>query len=291
MSLKITSLAALALALACGGSNPNETAQNPQPTKATGAELGAAPEASDARLAWAMNGPQRTPQEKARDAFRHPKETLDFFGVKKDSHVVELWPGGGWYTEILAPFLRDSGKLTVTNFDPAKAQGEQKQFAESFDKKLAASPDVYGKVEVRRIAPPNDIVLGSDGSADVVLTFRNLHGWINNGYAKQVFEAAYKVLKPGGTFGIVEHRADPGADAKTSAQTGYIPEQAVIDLAQSVGFKLAGKSEINANPKDDHKHENGVWALPPTLRNGDKDRAKYEAIGESDRMTLKFTKP
>ena len=290
MSLKIACIAALALGLACGGSKANQTAQNPPP-QSTSAELGPAPEGSDARLAWALAGPQRTDKEKARDAFRHPKETLAFFGVTPSSHVVELWPGGGWYTEILAPYLRDSGKLTVTNFDPAKAQGEQKDFAETFDKKIASSPSVYGKVEVRRIAPPSDLVLGPDGSANVVLTFRNLHGWINNGYAKQVFEAAYKVLEPGGVFGIVEHRADAGVDAKTSAQTGYIPEQAVIDLAQSVGFKLAAKSEVNANAKDDHKHEGGVWALPPSLRNGDKDRAKYEAIGESDRMTLKFTKP
>ena len=288
MSLK--PIALVALLAACGGSSP--AAQNPTTTtNAAAPELGPAPADDAARLAWAMNGPQRTAAEKARDAARHPKETLAFFGVTDKSHVVELWPGGGWYTEILAPYLRDDGKLTVTNFDPAKAKGEQKDFAESFDKKLSGAPSIYGKVEVRRIAPPDDLSLGPDGSADVVLTFRNLHGWINNGYEKKVFEAAFKVLKPGGVFGFVEHRANPGLDPKESAKTGYIPEQSVIDLGQSVGFKLAGKSEINANPKDDHNHEGGVWALPPTFRNGDKDRAKYAAIGESDRMTLKFVKP
>ena len=290
MSLKIA-LAALAL-VACGGAAaPAPATSTPPPPKTSAAELGPAPAESDARLAWALAGPQRSDANKARDAWRHPKETLAFFGVTKDSHVVELWPGNGWYTEILAPFLRDSGELTVTNFDPAKAQGEQKEFTASYDKKLASSPRIYGKVAVRRIHPPDDIVLGPDGSADVVLTFRNLHGWINNGYEKKVFEAAFKVLKSGGAFGVVEHRANAGVDPKTSAKTGYIPEQSVIDLAKSVGFELAAKSEVNANPKDTHDHEGGVWALPPTLRNGDKDRAKYTAIGESDRMTLKFVKP
>ncbi|HEY1957331.1 MAG TPA: hypothetical protein VGH28_17045 [Polyangiaceae bacterium] len=286
MSLK--PIVFFALVAACGGA---PAAQNPNTTHTTQAELGPAPGDDAARLSWAIDGPQRSAADKARDAARHPKETLAFFGVTDKSHVIELWPGGGWYTEILAPYLRDDGKLTVTNFDPAKAQGEQKEFAESFDKKLSSAPSVYGKVEVRRIAPPEDLSLGPDGSADVVLTFRNLHGWINNGYEKKVFEAAFKALKPGGVFGICEHRANPGVDPKTSAKTGYIPEQSVIDLAQSVGFKLGGKSEINANPKDDHNHDNGVWSLAPTFRGGDKDRAKYGAIGESDRMTLKFVKP
>ena len=279
-----------AFALACGGGTPS--AKNPDNPKTTQAnvDLGPAPAESDARLAWAIAGAQRSEANRARDVYRHPKETLEFFGVTKDSRVVELWPGTGWYTEILAPFLRDSGKLVETNFDPKTAQGEQKEHAEAFDAKLAAAPAIYGKVEVVRIAPPSSLVLGPDGSADVVLTFRNFHNWIMGGFAKNVVEAAYKVLKPGGVFGVVEHRADAGTDAKTTADTGYVPEQAIIDMAQAAGFKLAGKSEVNANPKDDHKHDGGVWALPPSLRNGDKDRAKYVAIGESDRMTLKFVK-
>ncbi len=284
---KFTWLAACFLG-ACGSTPP---AQNPETPKSADVDLGVAPEASDARLDWALAGAQRSAQNRARDGFRHPKETLTFFGVKKDSHVVELWPGGGWYTEILAPFLRDSGKLDVTNFDPTTAQEPLKGFGLSFEKKLAASPSVFGKVEVRRVTPPANIVLGPEGSADVVVTFRNFHNWIQGGFEKNVVDATFKVLKHGGTFGVVEHRGDPGSDQKTIKESGYVPEQLVIDLAQAAGFKLAGKSDVNANPKDDHKHEGGVWALPPNFANGAKDKDKYAAIGESDRMTLKFEKP
>jgi predicted methyltransferase len=261
---------------ACGG-----TATPAQPPQATAVHT----------LDDALAGSWRSAQNKARDGFRHPKETLTFFGIKNDMHVVELWPGGGWYTEVLAPFLRDTGKLTVTNFDPQTAQEPMKGFAVSYEKKLAASPDLFGKVEVRHVTPPNDVNLGPNESADIVLTFRNFHNWIQGGFDKNVVDAAFKVLKHGGVFGVVEHRADPGTDDKTTKDTGYVPEQRIVDLAQAAGFKLDGKSDVNANPKDDHKHENGVWALPPVLRNGDKDKDKYLAIGESDRMTLKFVKP
>jgi predicted methyltransferase len=275
--------------LGCGGS---PSAQSPT-THATSAtvDLGPAPDASDARLDWAIAGAQRSAQERARDVYRHPKETLGFFGVTKDSHVVELWPGGGWYTAILAPFLRDSGKLAVTNYDPQSVQGERRERALGFEKSLGGSPNIYGKVDVQRVNPPSNIVLGPDGTADFVLTFRNFHNWIQGGYEKAVVEAAFKVLKHGGVLGIVEHRGDQGEDAKTIKESGYVPEQLVVDLVQAAGFKLVSKSDINANPKDDHKHEGGVWALPPVLTNGLKDKEKYVAIGESDRMTLKFQKP
>ena len=273
------------VAAACGGT---PVPQNPTPPTGTDVQLAPPPQDSDARLKWAIEGPHRSPQNSARDPYRHPFETLSFFGIKKNMTVVELWPGGGWYTEILAPFLRDEGKLRVTNFDPAKVEGDSKTFATEFEQKLAAAPSLYGKVEVRHVSPPTTIDLGPDGSADMVVTFRNVHNWLQGGFEKNVFEAAFKVLKPGGVFGVVEHRADPGTDPKSD--TGYVPEQTVIDIAQSVGFKLAGKSDVNANPKDDHKHEGGVWALPPVYRNGAKDHDKYAAIGESDRMTLKFTK-
>ena len=273
MSLK-TAFFLLALA-ACG---PTPAPQNPDVPKGTDVDLGPPPDASDARLDWAIAGAQRSPSNRARDQYRHPKETLAFFGVTKDKHVIELWPGGGWYTEILAPFLRDSGKLSVAPVDA------------DFEKKLAAAPSLFGKVERLHAAPP-DFALGADESADVVLTFRNVHNWIQGGFAPKVFAAAFKVLKHGGVLGVEEHRGDPGIDEKTIKETGYVPEQTVIDLAQAAGFKLDGKSDVNANPKDDHKHESGVWALPPVLANGAKDRDKYLAIGESDRMTLKFTKP
>jgi predicted methyltransferase len=276
MSLKSVAAAFVMATLACGGGGG--AAQNSKPT-VTPIDLGRAPEASDARLAWAIAGAQRTAQERSRDAYRHPKETLAFFGVTKDSHVVELWPGGGWYTAILAPFLRDSGKLSVTSTDPA------------LEKKLGASPGIYGKVEFRHVAPPGDIALGAEGSADVVLTFRNFHNWVQGGFEKNVVEAAFKVLKQGGVFGVVEHRGDADEDLKTIKESGYVPEHVVVDLAQAAGFKLAGKSEVNANPSDDHTHEGGVWALPPSYANGSKDHDKYSAIGESDRMTLRFEKP
>jgi len=286
MSLKhIVPLAALAVAC---GSSPQ--ANHPE-TTATSVDLGPAPQDDSARLDWAIAGAQRSAQNRARDAYRHPKETLQFFGIKDTMHVVELWPGGGWYTEVLAPYLRDSGKLSATNFDPTKASGEQKANAEAYEKKLASAPGVYGKVEVLHVAPPDSISLGPDESADMVVTFRNFHNWLNGKFADKILAASFKVLKHGGVFGIEEHRGDPNEDDKTIGESGYVPEQKVIDMAQAAGFKLEGKSDVNANPKDDHRHEGGVWALPPALRNGDKDRAKYVAIGESDRMTLKFVKP
>jgi predicted methyltransferase len=269
MSLKPT---LLLVVLAACGSSPKP--QNPDAPKSADVDLGPPPDASDARLDWAIAGAQRTPFNRARDQYRHPKETLAFFGVTKDKHVVELWPGGGWYTEILAPFLRDSGKLAVAPVDA------------DFEKKLSGAPSLFGKVE--RVKTES---LGADESADVVLTFRNVHNWIQGGFAPKVFAAAFKVLKHGGVLGVEEHRGDAGIDEKTIKETGYVPEQTVIDLAQGAGFKLDGKSDVNANAKDDHKHEGGVWALPPVLANGAKDKDKYLAIGESDRMTLKFTKP
>ena len=199
MSLKSVAAAVVMTTLACGGGGG--TAQNAKP--GTPIDLGRAPEASDARLAWAIAGEQRTEQARLRDVYRHPKETLAFFGITKDSRVVELWPGGGWYTEILAPFLRDSGKLGVTSTDPA------------LEKKLGASPGIYGKVEFHHVTPPGDIVLGPDGSADVVVTFRNFHNWVQGGFEKNVVDAAFKVLKHGGVFGVVEHRGDADEDLKT----------------------------------------------------------------------------
>lgn len=246
-----------------------------------------------ARLDWALAGPQRAgsrdrfgvfQSNRSRDVFRHPKETLSFFGVGKSMTVIELWPGAGWFTEILAPFLRDEGKLVV-------ASGDAPAWAKRFDEKLASAPSVYGKVEVRRVRPPADIVFGPAESADLVLTFRNFHNWITGGYEKAVLDASFKVLKRGGILGIEEHRGDPGADRATIAETGYVPEQLIVDLAQAAGFALVGSSDVNANAKDDHHHEGGVWSLPPNFANGEKDRQTYAAIGESDRLTLKLRKP
>lgn len=281
--------------LACSG--PQAVA--PAPTAAHGGvEMPPPPADSNARLDWALGGSQRTASldrfgvlqsNRSRDVFRHPKETLLFFGIRKDMTVVELWPGGGWFTEVLAHFLRDDGKLIVT--DQAATSRAEKNWAKVYDEKLKGAPSIYGKVEVRRISPPSDTVLGPTESADMVLTFRNFHNWIKSGYEKSVVEASFKVLKHGGIFGVEEHRGDVGSETKTIADTGYVPEKLVVDLAQAAGFEFVGSSDVNANPKDDHHHEGGVWALPPNFANGAKDRAKYEAIGESDRMTLKFRKP
>jgi predicted methyltransferase len=247
---------------------------------------------TDVLLQDAISRPGRPPEEAARDRYRHPRETLEFFGIRENMTVVELWPGAGWYTAILAAFLSNGGKLTVTSMDPAGPPDEYAtKGARAYAARLAAQPDVFGKVDIHVVHPPSDVVLGPDGSADMVLTFRNVHNWISGGSADAVFAAAFRVLKPGGVLGVEEHRARPDADPRKVADTGYVPEAQVIDLAQKAGFRLEARSEINANPKDTKDWPKGVWTLPPVLRLGDQDRAKYEAIGESDRMTLRFRKP
>lgn len=248
---------------------------------AASAEGAATSAATDAKLKAVLALPHRTDADRHRDQYRHPAETLEFFGIRPDMNVIEIWPGGGWYTEILAPFLKDTGKLAVTN----TANG--KKYADM----LKGNPAVYDKVEVRTINPPTDINFGPDGSADLLVTFRNIHGWMPGGYDNKVYAAAFKVLKSGGVFGVEEHRAKAGADPASLKDTGYVPEDYVIKQVEAAGFKLAAKSEINANPKDTKDYAKGVWTLPPTLRMGDQDKDKYLAIGESDRMTLKFVKP
>ena len=234
-------------------------------------------------LEAALAAPTRTPANIARDKYRHPKETLSFFGVDPTDNVVELWPGGGWYTEVLAPYLATSGTLQVV--PPAG------KYDERIRNKLASDP-VYGKVQVATFnaGQPTSIAAGS---ADVVLTFRNVHSWLDGDapIADQVFAEAFRVLKPGGTFGVVEHRLPEEAEDARQLTSGYVKVSTVRQLAEKAGFKFVGSSEINANPKDSKDHPEGVWTLPPSLQLGDKDREKYRAIGESDRMTLKFVKP
>jgi predicted methyltransferase len=248
------------------------------------------PDRTSAALDAALAGTHRSDANRARDAYRHPKETLAFFGFRDDMTVLELWPGAGWYTEVLAPALQDHGQLIVAHLDPA-ASAYAKRSRTAYDEKLAKDPDLYGKVKVVVLQPPSQYDLGPANSVDMVLTFRNLHNWMQSGSLEQVFAAAYRVLKHGGTFGIVEHRAKPDADDATVAKSGYVREQYAIQMAERAGFQFVGKSEINANPRDTKDYPEGVWTLPPTYRLGDVDRAKYQAIGESDRMTLKFIKP
>ncbi len=275
----------VACLLACGGDAPAPK------TAASVVEPAPAP-AADTAIREALAGSVRTDRERARDAARHPLETLTFFGVRSDATVVELWPGGGYYTTIIAPVLADHGKLVVTHFDPAgDPKSEDTGDAHFILDRLAKTPAVFGKVEPRQIAK-KELSFGPDGSADFVLTFRNVHNWIEEGnYAPQVFAAAARVLKSGGVLGVEEHRGKPGLSTKEISDTGYVPEDVVIQLATQAGLRLVARSEVNANPKDTKDYRAGVWSLPPSLAEKDVNREKYLAIGESDRMTLKFVKP
>jgi predicted methyltransferase len=247
--------------------------------------------AADAALDAALAGPQRSEANRARDAYRHPAQTLAFFGIKPDMTVVELSPGGGWYTEILAPYLRDKGRLYAAHFPLDTSSEYGKKSVGAFTQKLAAEPAVYDRVSLTPFQPPSQVAIAPPASADAVLTFRNVHNWLKDEGEVAVFKAAFAALKPGGVFGVVEHRAKPGTPREQSLDSGYTDEQLVIDSATKAGFVLEEKSDINANPKDTKDHAKGVWALPPSYADGDKDKAKYQAIGESDRMTLRFRKP
>lgn len=251
------------------------------------------PASADDALRAAIASDKRTQAFVQRDAARHPYETLTFFGIQPTMTVVELSPGGGWYTEILAPYLRGSGHYIAAAYSEESPKEYRRGYTAKFKQKLAADPARFDKVELAVFEPPNNLSYAQPGSADLVLTFRNLHNWLSYGddNMKRVFQSVYDTLKPGGVFGVVEHRLPEDRPQDATASSGYMHESYVIAMAQSVGFQLAEKSEINANPKDTADHPNGVWALPPTLRNKDKDRERYEAIGESDRMTLKFVKP
>lgn len=235
--------------------------------------------------------PLRSPEAIARDVYRHPQETLAFFEVEPHHHVIELWPGGGWYTDILGPMLKDEGKLIAASFVPDSGPEYRQRIHKKYLAHLAEHRDALGEITVVSLGAPDHFNLAPENSVDRVLTFRNSHNWIKEGIDRQIYEAAYKALKPGGIFGVVQHRAEAGADPEQRAKTGYVPEPYVISTAESVGFRLVDKSEINANPKDIKAWPEGVWTLPPAYRLGDKDREKYAAIGESDRMTLKFVKP
>ncbi|HEX2668578.1 MAG TPA: methyltransferase [Gammaproteobacteria bacterium] len=253
------------------------------------AAVGAADDGADAAISQALKGAWRAPANAARDQYRHPRETLEFFGLRPDMTVVQLWPGAGWYTEILAPVLKDHGKLIDAALPP-KGYGESST-SQRYLSKLKADPAVYGKVQVVDFAPPAQLDLGPEGSVDMVLTFRNAHNWESDHQLPAVFQASFKVLRHGGVLGLTDHRAVPGKTVEQVFDSGYMPTDYIIKVAEQAGFKLVAQSEINANPKDTKDYPHGVWTLPPTYTLGDKDRAKYAAIGESDRMTLKFVKP
>ena len=235
-------------------------------------------------LERAVTSEERDPKNAARDSSRHPLETLSFFGIKSDMTIVELSPGGGWYTEILANFLHEPGKLIAAHFDPNSERAYYKRSRANFEKKMSTN-SMFDTVEIVAI----NSNLAEPNSVDAVLTFRNLHNWLGSDM-DLIFSNSYKALRPGGIFGVVEHRAKPGTSIEAMKKSGYVSEEHAIEIAEKHGFKLVAKSEINANPKDSTNYPGGVWTLPPNLRLKDVDREKYLEIGESDRMTLLFKK-
>ena len=236
-------------------------------------------------LKRAIESTDRTPTNMLRDQYRNPHDTLTFFGIKDDMVVVELSPGSGWYTEILANYVHQPGRLIAAHFDPQSTSNYYRRSRASFEKKLA-SAEMYRNVELVNLFGE----LAAPNSVDAVLTFRNLHNWLGTDM-DLIFANSFKALKPGGIFGVVEHRANVGTSMEVMKKSGYVTEEHAILVARKHGFELVAKSEINANPLDTKDYENGVWTLPPSLRLKDIDREKYIAIGESDRMTLLFRKP
>ena len=238
-------------------------------------------------------GEHRSAEHKARNQYRHPVETLSWLGLRPDMTVVEIWPGSaGWYLEILAPFLKDQGSYYAAGPDTESSVEYVQRSVKALGDKLAANAELYGGVTTTELAPPaGKTMIAPEGSADMVLTFRNVHNWMSGGYAADVFAAMYTALKPGGILGLVEHRGNPEVAQDPKAASGYVNEDYTIELAQAAGFELLERSDVNANPNDTKDYEGGVWTLPPVLRLKDVGRDTYLAIGESDRMTLKFVKP
>ncbi|HWU76177.1 MAG TPA: methyltransferase [Rhodanobacter sp.] len=237
-----------------------------------------------------LAGSWRSAANRARDVYRHPKATLQFFGVRPDQTIIEITPGGGWYSEILAPLVRDNGRYVAAVQSPRKPDAEAARDDNVLRRKFAGDATEYGNAQFVEFDPKAPS-FGAPDSADLVLTFRNVHNWVMADTAPAMFKAFFAVLRPGGVLGVVDHRADNDASLDAVKKSGYLPTSYVVKLAVDAGFVLDGSSEINANPKDSRDHPRGVWTLPPTLALGDKDRAKYLAIGESDRMTLRFVKP
>lgn len=246
-----------------------------------------------AAIRAAVGNSGRTITNVTRDAYRNPEQTLTFFGVTPEQTVVEVWPGGGWYTEVLAPLLRDKGTLVAAHFDPDSEVGFFKRSRAQFEAKLAEHPERYDQVQLATLTYDVDTPITEPGTADRVLTFRNVHNWLaaGEGKAALMFDTFYAALKPGGMLGVVEHRAKAGTSLEQMIESGYVTEEKVRELAGNAGFELVAASPVNQNPRDTADHPEGVWTLPPTLRLGDEQRAHYMAIGESDRMTLLFIKP
>jgi predicted methyltransferase len=248
-----------------------------------------------AALDQALAGSHRSERNKARDRYRHPKETLTFFGLRRDMTVVEIWPGGGWYAEVLAPVLKGKGKLYEAQYGAGSPFDYQRQEIATLQDKVRKNPDVFGEVKFTSLWAPKELTIAPPGTVDLVVTFRNVHNWLAPNYQQvpaKMFGAFFTALKPGGILGVVDHRWPDPRTENPQAANGYVSEQRVITLAKAAGFEFVGRSDVNRNPKDTHEHPNGVWTLQPDLSvPAGADRQKYVDIGESDRLTLKFRKP
>lgn len=293
---------ALSVTTACSSSEPvpddDATAEATEVTAEEDVDEAAEDEEDDAdtvrqRLKTAADGEHRSEDDRERNQYRNPVDTLEFFGFESDATVVELWPGGGWYTGVLAPSLTDDGALHAGIFeiDDDDPEDYRTKITLEYLDWLDEHPSVFGDVETGTFAPPDTVELGEPESADLVVTFRNLHNTYDAGTLDDVLAAVYEVLKPGATFGVVQHRAPEGSDPDETASDGYLAEDFVIETIEDAGFELEDTSEINANPDDTADHPDGVWSLPPTLRGGDDTADEFLEIGESDRMTLRFSKP
>ena len=247
--------------------------------------------ADDSAIQKAVDATHRSADNTVRDQYRHPVDTLSFFGITPDMNVLEILPGRGWYTEILAPLLKEDGQLTLASFGANHPNDYLKNIHNEFADMLQANSELYDGASLvvfekdKKYLP--DV---SDNSQDMVLTFRNSHNWIRYGGIEEIYKSFYRVLKKGGVLGVVQHRANQGSDSNETAHKGYVTEKYLIDLLEGIGFELVAKSEVNANPKDTKDYKDGVWTLPPALRAKDGNEEKYKAIGESDRMTLRFVK-
>ena len=252
------------------------------------------PSTTDARtvklIDAAIAGAHRSAKNKARDVYRHPKETLEFFGLRAHMSLIEISPGGGWYTEILAPVVKDHGHYAAGITPPEAADAEDSASLKTLRQKFTDHAAVLGTLNTVPFGPKVEQI-AAPASADMVVVFRSLHNWMGAGWADKAAADMFKALKPGGILGIEGHRGNPAKPQDPKADSGYVNEDYAIKLFEAAGFKLLGRSELNANAKDTKDYKEGVWTLPPTLTLGDKDKDKYLAIGESDRFTLKFQKP
>ena len=259
------------------------------------AESGGSQQASDiaSAISAASTGEHRSADNIARNQYRHPTDTLEFFGLTQDMTVLEIHPGALWYTEILAPVLKADGQLIVAGHDISIENQPDYRYSQqaSMEERFSKEDTIFGAVKIATFTPPQGIELGEPASVDMVLTFRNFHGWIRDGVGSTNMQAFYQVLKPGGVLGVVQHRTDMPGLLASGKINGYVSEAQMIELAEAAGFFIEARTDINANTRDNHQHPEGVWTLPPTLRLGETNRQSYIDIGESDRMTLRFRKP